>query len=277
MRGLTARKRGRRMTRNIRNLLEDLVEERISLEDAEQLLRNLSLKRVSDFAAIDTERESRSGIPEVVLADTKDTEQFMEIMRNIATTHGVAMGTRVDDEKRNRLEKEFSDYNLEVLGKPGHYTALVYSEDWSPPDINGKIAVVTAGTSDIPFSIEVEMIARVMGIEVLKFYDVGVAGIHRLVEPMEEIIKNDTDAVVVVAGMEGALPTVVASLLDIPVIGLPVPIGYGYGGNGETALASMLQSCAPGLAVVNIGNGLGAGSIACLIAKRCAKIRDKQG
>ncbi len=265
------------MTSNIKKLLEDLVAERISLEDAEQLLRNLSLMRVSDFAALDTERESRSGIPEVVLADTKGTEQFIRIMNNIVSTHGVAMATRVDDEKRSNLEKEFSDYTLEILGKSGHYTALVYSENWSPPQINGKIAVVTAGTSDIPFSIEVEMIARVTGVEVLKFYDVGVAGIHRLVEPMEEVIKNDVDAVVVVAGMEGALPTVVASLIDIPVIGLPVPIGYGYGGNGETALASMLQSCAPGLAVVNIGNGLGAGSIACLIAKRCAKIRDKQG
>jgi len=264
------------MTSNIRKLLEDLVAKKISLEDAERLLQNLSLKRVSDFAALDAERERRSGIPEVVLADTKDTEQFIDIMNSIVSTHGVAMATRVDDEKQSKLEKEFSEYTVEGFGRSGHYTTLVYSEDWSPPETNGKIAVVTAGTSDIPFSIEVETIARVMGIEVLKFYDVGVAGIHRLVEPMEEIIKNDVDAVVVVAGMEGALPTVIASLLDIPVIGLPVPIGYGYGGNGETALASMLQSCAPGMAVVNIGNGLGAGSIACLIAKRCASIRDKQ-
>jgi hypothetical protein len=247
------------MTSSIKKLLEDLVAGRITLEDAERLLQNLSLMRVSDFAALDTERERRSGIPEVVLADTKYTEQFIDIMNNLVSTHGVALATRVDDEKQSMLEKEFSKYNLEILGKSGHYTALVHSEKWSPPKVNGKIAVVTAGTSDIPFSIEVEMIARVMGIEVLKFYDVGVAGIHRLVEPVEEISKNGVDAVVVVAGMEGALPTVVASLLDIPVIGLPVPIGYGYGGKGETALASMLQFCAPEMAFVNIGSGLGAG------------------
>jgi NCAIR mutase (PurE)-related protein len=116
-------------------------------------------------------------------------------------------------------------------------------------------------------------LARLMGVDVYSFYDVGVSGIHRLIHPLKEIIDKDIDTVIVFAGMEGALPTVVAALVDIPVIGVPVPTGYGFRGKGETALASMLQSCSPGLAVVNIGNGLGAASIACLIAKRVAKNR----
>jgi hypothetical protein len=134
---------------------------------------------------------------------------------------------------------------------------------------------MTAGTSDIVYAYEAEAIARLMGVEVLTFFDVGVAGLHRLVEPIKRVKEEGVDAVVVFAGMEGALPTLVASLVDIPVIGVPVPTGYGFGGKGETALASMLQSCAPGLAVVNIGNGLGGGSIASLIAKRNAVKRKK--
>jgi NCAIR mutase (PurE)-related protein len=117
----------------------------------------------------------------------------------------------------------------------------------------------------------VEGVAKFMGVEYLAYYDIGVAGMHRLIEPLKEIRDRDVDAIVVLAGMEGALPTLVASLVDIPVIGVPIPIGYGYGGNGETALASMLQSCAPGLSVMNIGNGFGAGAFACLIAQRRKK------
>jgi NCAIR mutase (PurE)-related protein len=112
--------------------------------------------------------------------------------------------------------------------------------------------------------------ARFMGVETLVFHDTGVSGIHRLIDPMSQIVKESVESIVAFAGMEGALPTVAASLVDIPVVGVSVPIGYGRGGKGETALASMLQSCAPGLAVVNIGNGLGAGAFACLIAQKNA-------
>ena len=145
--------------------------------------------------------------------------------------------------------------------------------DWSPDVVDEKIAIITAGTSDIPFANEVEAVAYVSGVDSIVFRDVGVAGIHRLIEPLQTIIREDVVAIVVLAGMEGALPTVVAALVDIPVIGVPVPVGYGFRGRGETALAAMLQSCSPGLAVVNIGNGVGAGAFACLIAKKCASRR----
>jgi pyridinium-3,5-biscarboxylic acid mononucleotide synthase len=137
------------------------------------------------------------------------------------------------------------------------------------------VGVITAGSSDAPIAVEASLMAREMGIEVTIVRDVGVAGIHRLVEPLEQLMAEDVDAIVVAAGMDGALPSVVSGLVPVPVIGLPTSIGYGYGGEGVGALMAMLQSCAPGLAVVNIDNGIGAGATAALIANRAAAMRTK--
>ena len=132
---------------------------------------------------------------------------------------------------------------------------------------------MSAGTSDIPVAAEASLIAMEMGAQVLEAWDVGVAGLHRLVEPLERFTTAGIDVLVVAAGMDGALPSVVAGLVDVPVIGLPTSIGYGLGGGGVGALTAMLQSCAPGLVVVNIDNGIGAGSTAALIANRAAASR----
>jgi NCAIR mutase (PurE)-related protein len=137
----------------------------------------------------------------------------------------------------------------------------------------GTIGIVTAGASDVRPAAEAALIAREMGCAVEEVRDVGVAGLHRLVQPLERLIAAGVDAIVVVAGMDGALPSVVAGLVDVPVIGLPSPIGYGYGGQGEAALLAMLQSCATGLVVVNIDNGIGAGAAAARIANRAALAR----
>ncbi len=132
----------------------------------------------------------------------------------------------------------------------------------------GKIGLIAAGTADLPVAEEARVVAEVCGCEVIKAYDVGIAGIHRLVEPLEEIVNANVAAIIVVAGMEGALPSVVASLVNIPVIGVPTSVGYGLGGKGVAALLSMLQNCSPGLAVVNIDNGVGAGTFAAKCAYR---------
>jgi NCAIR mutase (PurE)-related protein len=138
------------------------------------------------------------------------------------------------------------------------------------PRTGGRIAVISAGASDRPIAREATIMVVEMGCDVVTVADVGVAGLHRLVRPLERIAEFDPHAVIVAAGMDGALPSVVAGLVPYPVIGLPVSVGYGYGGDGTGALMSMLQSCAPGLAVVNIDNGIGAGSMAALIANRAA-------
>jgi NCAIR mutase (PurE)-related protein len=141
------------------------------------------------------------------------------------------------------------------------------------PPTGGHVGVLTAGTSDIPVAEEAVALCREMGCATHCAYDVGVAGLHRLFAPLRTMLAVPVDALIVAAGMDGALPSVVAGLVDVPVIGLPTSVGYGLGGGGVGALTSMLQTCAPGLAVVNIDNGIGAGAIAGLIAARAGTAR----
>jgi len=154
--------------------------------------------------------------------------------------------------------------------------AVVRKNDAQPWPTGARIGVISAGSSDAPIADEAALMALEMGCEVKRIYDVGVAGLHRLVQPLSNLLNADSgvDVLIVAAGMDGALPSVIAGLVDVPLIGLPVSTGYGYGGDGIGALMSMLQSCAPGLAVVNIDNGIGAGAIAGLIANRAAALRD---
>ncbi|MDP9351573.1 MAG: nickel pincer cofactor biosynthesis protein LarB, partial [Chloroflexota bacterium] len=134
----------------------------------------------------------------------------------------------------------------------------------------GRVGVLSAGSSDIPYAEEASVVAMQMGCTVRHIYDVGVAGLHRLFPPLRGLLQEGVDVIVVAAGMDGALPAVVSGLVDVPVIGLPTSTGYGAGGAGLAALLTMLQSCSPGLAVVNIDNGVGAGAMAALIANRAA-------
>lgn len=254
-----------------REILEALASGKMTVEEAEKSLRMHALSEVGNIGMLDVNRRERSGVPEVVLGESKTTEYLVEIVGVMVEKNEVVLLTRMNQVKTEALKKAHPKFVHEITGSGDHLTVLIHSKKWSYPPSCGKIAIMTAGTSDIPYANEAEAIARLMGVEVLTFFDVGIAGIHRLIEPVKRVIDEEVEAVVVFAGMEGALPTVIASLVDIPVIGVPVPTGYGFGGKGETALASMLQSCAPGLAVVNIGNGLGGGSVASLIAKRCAK------
>ncbi|TFH10193.1 MAG: nickel pincer cofactor biosynthesis protein LarB [Candidatus Thorarchaeota archaeon] len=256
-----------------RKLLDELVSGKITVEEAEKQLKLSFLDDVSGLAMIDANRGTRSGIPEIVFGESKDASDIIQIVHRMLNTQNAALITRLDQEKLDVLESKLKEKNIEVFGKTPLLSVIVSNKDWSAQETSGRIAVITAGTSDIPYAKEAEALAKLVGVDVLSFYDVGVSGIHRLIGPIKEIVEKDVDALIVFAGMEGALPTVVAALVDIPVIGVPVPTGYGFGGKGETALASMLQSCSPGLAVVNIGNGLGAASVASLIAIRAAKNR----
>jgi hypothetical protein len=252
-----------------RKILERLISGELSLEEAQDALRAASISDLDGIAALDMNRDERSGVPEVVLAESKDTDGIARIAQRMVERKGYAIITRLDRSKSDALTRELSDFRILLEGAGNHLTAVVQAEDWKFPEPKGKVGVLTAGTSDIPYAKEAEAVIRAMGIEPISFYDVGIAGIHRLVEPLRKMVEEKVSAIVVMAGMEGALPTVIASLVDAPVIGVPIPTGYGHGGEGETALAAMLQSCAPGLAVVNIGNGVGAGAMAALIARRC--------
>ena len=230
---------------------------------------------VEGFAKLDVHRSERTGIPEAILAEGKTHGQVVEALRRMAEASGVALATRVSEEcavaiKRGLGKKLQIERN--VLGR----TVIVRKKGVATPRSGGKIAILAAGTSDIPTAEEARVTAEVMGCQVFAHYDVGIAGIHRLLEPLRDVLSNDVSAIVVVAGMEGALPSVVRGLVGVPVIGVPTSTGYGYGGHGQAALMTMLQSCAPGLTVVNIDNGFGAGATASLIANQVALARSSK-
>lgn len=217
----------------------------------------------------DPGREQRKGVPEVIFGETKTTVQVISMAHSLLQASGRAIISRVRAETLAALRKEFQDYTLRV-----HENAralAIYQKNYVPTVTGGRIGVISAGTSDIPIAEEAVLIAEEMGCHVTRIYDVGVAGLHRLLEPLGALFSSGVDAIVVAAGMDGALPSVVAGLAPVPVIGLPTSVGYGMGGKGVAALLSMLQTCVPGLSVVNIDNGIGAGSMAALIANNVAR------
>ncbi|KAB8144838.1 nickel pincer cofactor biosynthesis protein LarB [Chloroflexia bacterium SDU3-3] len=224
------------------------------------------------FASLDLLRAARTGVPEVVYAENKTPEQTVAIAQRMLDANGRALISRVAPPTLAALEaalgdavvwERFTTARTVAIHRPGHEVT---------PN-GGAVGVLTAGTSDIPTAEEAAALCREMGCAVHTAYDVGVAGLHRLFEPLRRMLDAPVDAIIVAAGMDGALPSVVAGLVDVPVVGLPTAVGYGFGGGGMGALTSMLQTCAPGLAVVNIDNGIGAGAMAGRIAARAGAAR----
>ncbi len=222
----------------------------------------------------DPGREKRKGAPEVILGETKEVGQIIAMAKGLLEGAGRAIVSRVRPEAVEPLKAAFVGYRISE--RKAARAIIIYKPDYIIPRLSGHVGVLSAGTSDIPVADEAALIAEEMGCNVTSIYDVGVAGLHRLVEPLRDLLASDVDVLVVAAGMDGALPSVVAGLVPVPVIGLPTSIGYGIGGKGVAALLSMLQTCAPGLSVVNIDNGVGAGITAGLIARRVAHAREHQ-
>jgi len=218
----------------------------------------------------DFDRETRKGIPEIVLAEVKTDEQVLSIVRAFVETNGRAVATRLRAGTLALLQAEFPGH---VDARPVARAAAIHAPDYIRPQTGGHVGILTAGTSDIPVAEEARLVAEEMVCQTATLYDVGVAGLHRLLSPLRELLASDVAVLVVCAGMDGALPSVVSGLSPVPVIGVPTSIGYGVGGKGRAALLAMLQTCAPGLTVVNIDNGAGAGATAALIANRLASAR----
>ena len=208
------------------------------------------------FAAVDTGREKRQGFAEVVYGAGKTAEQIAEILKTLlAESEGNVMATRVDAQKARAVLAALPEAHYDEVSHIIYVERKVRCEDAAH-----RILVLTAGTSDIPVAEEAALTARLMGNDVGTIYDVGVAGIHRLLAHKKELMS--ANVVIVVAGMEGALASVVGGLVARPVIAVPTSVGYGASFHGLTALLSMLNSCATGVAVVNIDNGFGAGAMA---------------
>lgn len=245
---------------------------RRALRDISQEINQLPESVHPTLTRLDPGRQARTGIPEIVYARTKSASEVVASLAELATRTGRAIATRCPEPTLAAVVSSLDgDFDVLVVGEAA--SLVVACRGATPLRTGGRIAVLTAGSSDAPVAAETALIAREMGVEVDEVRDVGVAGLHRLVEPLERVIARGVDAIVVVAGMDGALPSVVAGLVAVPVIGVPVSTGYGFGGDGVAALGTMLQSCAPGLVVVNIDNGVGAGATAALIANRVAAAR----
>jgi NCAIR mutase (PurE)-related protein len=228
----------------------------------------VQLEELDGRAHLDLGREGRRGIPEVVMASGKDPEAAARLALSLAREQGQGLLSRLGADHWAALDRQATAVGYEVLHY--HAAARVLRPGFAPEPRGGRVAVLTAGTSDLEAADEARMVIEACGLEARIDADLGVAGLHRLLGPLAELLAWDPEVVVVAAGMDGVLPGVVAGLLDRPVIGLPVSTGYGRGGAGEAALGTMLQSCSTGLLVVNIDNGVGAGAAAVLIAGRAA-------
>ena len=252
----------------VHEILESLKSDKISVGDAERLLALYSIEQVEGFAKIDINRRSRHGIPEVVLAEAKQLDEIKKIAGRILEKSGYVIVSRIRDEDRQKI----AAYAREDLGSGieegrNSSSVLLFREPIAAGG-GGKVGIITAGTSDIGVAEEARLVCKAMNCACITSYDVGVAGLQRIFPVLKRMVREDVDCIIVAAGMEGALATLVSSMVGIPVIGVPTSVGYGYGQKGVAALASMLQSCALGLAVVNIDNGIAAGGIAANIANR---------
>lgn len=249
----------------LRALLDAVAAGATSPDDAQQALAAAVLPGFTDlgFARLDAHRGLRTGDPEVVYAAGKTTEQVVTLLRSLneQSTRRPALATRLLPEMVEPLRSAFPAALLDE-------TARCVALGPLPPPA-GVVAVLSAGTSDEPVAAETAFVARTFGAEVTRVRDVGVAGIHRLLAEFETL--DRADCVVVVAGMEGALPSVVGGLVGTPLVAVPTSVGYGAAFHGLAALLGMLNSCAPGVTVVNIDNGFGAGVFAARVARRSAR------
>jgi hypothetical protein len=244
----------------------------MSFEEAQKAIAIHSIEHVGEMAKLDVGRENRKGMPEIVFAEHKEYADTLRIALAALGRNGQVVVSRVKKRDLPRLVRALGKKGLAVQVGRNSTTLLASRKSYKRKEA-GSVGVMAAGTSDIGVAEEARLVAEAMGCRVITSYDVGIAGMHRTFPALKEMLAQKVGAIVVVAGMEGALASVVSSMVDVPVIGVPTSVGYGFGADGVAALASMLQSCTLGLAVVNIDNGVGAGAFAASIAKNAAKSR----
>jgi pyridinium-3,5-biscarboxylic acid mononucleotide synthase len=270
---------------SVEEILEAFKSGKVSARKAENLLKLNALAIVGDYARLDYNRFIRRGVPEIVYSQNKTIAQLKGILKRLVEIKVKGDGSglpiifsRANEKQANALVETFREnpkwedwLDIQYFSEANMVT--VVSGRYNAKNSVGKVALMAAGTSDITALNESEIVLNLLNCSTKRYNDVGVAALHRLIGPIEEILKYDPDVVIVAAGMEGALPSVVAGLTSIPIVGLPTSVGYGYGKNGEAALMSMLQACSLGVSVVNIDAGVAAGVVAWLITRRSHKIR----
>jgi len=247
---------------DLREMLEQIRAGQLSVETALQHLSAVPLVDLG-YAHVDLHRHERCGFPEVIFCEGKTCDWVEGVVRKLSEAGQDCLATRVNEEQAAHLARQFPDAQQDRLCR----TFWLPASPRQPP--TGRVVVITAGTSDLPVAQEAVVTARALGCDVSLLADVGVAGIHRLLR--HRALFSDADAIVVVAGMDGALPSVVGGLVDCPVIAVPTSIGYGAAFGGLAALLAMLNSCSAGVVVVNIDSGFKGGYVAAMVAKGSQK------
>jgi NCAIR mutase (PurE)-related protein len=240
--------------------------------DAEEFVRRVApyaVHEVGGVAKVDSGRHVRTGAAEAVLAEGKDDATLAAVVRAAVRATGRCLVTRIPPARGKRLKRALRGITVDLHAR--EHAAVAHNGRARAPPTGGKVAILTAGSSDLRAAGEARLTAEELGCTVYFFADVGVAGIHRLFPAVRKLEEEGVHAVIVAAGMDGALPSVVGGLVKVPTIGLPISTGYGVGGKGKAALLSILQSCAPGVAAVNVDNGYGAGVLAAKIANNAAR------
>lgn len=253
----------------IYKILESVKSGKTSINDAKKLLSLYSIEEIEGFAKIDINRSKRRGIPEVIFAESKELNEIKKIIKKTLEKTNAVIVSRIKKKDYDKILEYSKKLKVKVKTGKNSSSLLIFKK---PIKIHGgKVGILTAGTSDIGVAEESRLMCEAMNCKCITSYDVGVAGIQRIFPILKEMVEEEVDCIIVAAGMEGALATLVATMVDIPIIGIPTSVGYGYGEKGIAALASMLQSCSLGLTVVNIDNGIAAGGVAANIANRATQ------
>ena len=252
----------------LQQLLEAIAQGQVSPQAAFEKLKYLEFEPIDEFAKVDHHRSLRTGFPEVIWGPGKTVEQIVAIMRAMRDRTPVVMATRIEPDVAQQIRAVLP---AAMYFEAAKICALVPMN--LQPQHPGMVGILTAGTADLPVAEEAAITAELSGFNVLRLWDVGVAGIHRLLRHRDVVAQ--ADVLIVVAGMEGALPSVVAGFSDVPIVAVPTSVGYGANLGGVAALLTMLNSCATGIGVVNIDNGFGAAMLAGQILRTAQRIQDK--
>jgi hypothetical protein len=252
----------------MKELLESYKDGKLTAEEVEKRLMHMLYDEGEDFL-LDLHRGRRIGFPEVIFAEGKSTEQLISITRNLFAKNGHVFVSTLDDLKEKMLRDTFPDAEVKKAGR-----LLVIRKKVPDLQESGCVGIITAGTADAPYAAETALILEEMGVEVIRAFDFGVSGVHRPLLGLKKA--RGADILIIFAGMDGVLPTLMASLTDQPIIAVPTPVGYGFGGEGIAALSTMLQCCVPGVMVMNIGNTVGAAGAAIRILKAVNKMKGDQ-
>jgi NCAIR mutase (PurE)-related protein len=253
-------------------LLNEYNNGNISINEFKKYITTFYIQNVGkNIAKLDINRNFRKGIPEVIFSAGKNYSDITRIISNVLGKNRTIVISKIQEEHIKKIKFFVKKKNFYFeMGK--NSSTMLISTNSSFHFNTYKIGIISGGTSDIGIAEEARLMAKAMNCDSIISYDVGIAGIHRVFPTLKKMLLENVQAIVVVAGMEGALASLVSSCVNIPVIGVPTSVGYGFGSHGVAALSSMLQSCSIGLSVVNIDNGIGAGAYAALIANRISNL-----